>query len=189
MKTIDNDKLETVCREFLTAIGEDPDRDGLQDTPRRFAKHWSEFINYDTGTTDTAFESMNTGQMVCVKGVRVWSFCEHHLLPFWCDVSMGYIPEEKILGQSKFARIAHQHAHKLQVQERLVSNIADNLRAVTGSNDVAVYATGVHTCMSMRGIRSDGTMSSGTFTGAFKNPGDNYRQEFFQVINERPSWP
>jgi GTP cyclohydrolase IA len=185
----DTDKLEAICRDFLTAIGEDPNRDGLVDTPTRFAKHWAEFVDYDAGTTDTAFESSTNGQMVCVKGIRVWSFCEHHILPFWCDVSMGYIPDGKILGLSKFARIAHQHAHGLQVQERLVNQIADHLRTVTATDDVAVYATGVHTCMCMRGIRADGSMSSGAFHGIFKSAGDNYRQEFFQVINERPSWP
>lgn len=161
-------ELQRIARELLRAIGENPTRPELLDTPRRFAKMWQEFVNYDPGTTDTAFESAGSGQMVVVTGMRVWSLCEHHLLPFYCDVSVGYVARERILGLSKFARIAHKHAHRLQVQERLVTDIGRELEAVTGSPDVAVLARGEHLCMTMRGIRTPATMSSSYLGGAFR---------------------
>ena len=114
-KKVDYPRLLELGRELLIAIGEDPDREGLQDTPRRWANWWREFIEYDAGTTDTSFNSVSTDQMVCVSGMRVFSLCEHHLLPMWCDVAIGYIPRDKVLGLSKFARIAHKFAHQLQV--------------------------------------------------------------------------
>lgn len=102
--------------------------------------------------------------------MRVWSLCEHHLLPFWCDVSIGYIARKRIVGLSKFARIAHDAAHRLQVQERLVEQIANRVASVSGSPDVAVLARGEHLCMSMRGVRTKGLATSSALRGAFKRP-------------------
>src|SRR5262245_13700030 len=99
-------RLLELGRELLVALGEDPDREGLQGTPRRWADWWREFIEYDPGNTETTFSSVSTDQLVCVSGMRVFSLCEHHLLPMWCDVSIGYVPGDKVLGLSKFARIA-----------------------------------------------------------------------------------
>ena len=106
-KKIDHTKVKSLVRELLTALGEDPDREGLKDTPRRIANFWREFIEYDAGKLDTTFSAVKHNQMVCVTGLRVWSMCEHHMLPFWCDVSIAYIADKKVLGLSKFARIAH----------------------------------------------------------------------------------
>jgi GTP cyclohydrolase IA len=161
--------LEAICVALLAVIGEDVDRPELADTPRRWAKWWDEFVTYQPGTTDTAFEAQGSDQMVVVSGIRVWSLCEHHLLPFWCDVTIGYVAADKILGLSKFARIAHRHAHKLQVQERLVTEIADEVERVTGARSVAVLAQGEHLCMTMRGIRSPALMTSSALRGAFKH--------------------
>src|SRR6202140_1412563 len=94
-KRVDYSRLLALGRELLLAIGEDPDREGLRETPRRWADSWREFIEYAPGTTETTFSSVASDQLVCVSGMRVSSFCEHHLLPFWCDISIGYIPNEK----------------------------------------------------------------------------------------------
>src|SRR5579872_4051622 len=110
-KTVDYERVLELGRELLVALGEDPNREGLQDTPRRWAAWWREFIEYKPGTTDTSFEATTANQMVVVSGIRVYSLCEHHLLPFWCDISVGYIVHERVLGLSKFARIAEQVAH------------------------------------------------------------------------------
>src|ERR1700674_2876777 len=126
-KHVDYPHLLALGHELLLAIGEDPEREGLRETPRRWADSWREFIEYDPGTTETTFSSLTSDQLVCVSGIRVASLCEHHLLPFWCDVSIGYIPNEKVLGLSKFARIAQQCAHRLQLQERLGQQIADEV--------------------------------------------------------------
>ena len=110
---MDYDAVLKIGRDLLLAIGEDPDRPGLQDTPRRFADWWREFMCYESGNLDTCFESITTDQMVTVSGMRVWSLCEHHLLPFWCNVSIGYIAGSQVLGLSKFARIAQQRCYRL----------------------------------------------------------------------------
>src|SRR5436190_9712857 len=159
-KRVDYPRLLALGRELLLAIGEDPEREGLRETPRRWADAWREFMEYDPGTTETTFASTSIDQIVCVSGLRVWSLCEHHLLPFWCDVSIGYIPDEKVLGLSKFARIAQQFAHRLQLQERLGQQIADEITRITGAVNVAVVLTGEHYCMAARGIRSPGRMTS-----------------------------
>lgn len=181
-KSVDYPRLLALGRELLIALGEDPDREGLLDTPRRFADLWREFIEYEPGSTGTCFETVTAGQMVCVSGMRIFSFCEHHLIPFWCDVAIGYIAEERILGLSKFARIAHQLAHQLQVQERLGQQIADEVGHIAGARNVAVLLKGEHLCMSARGIRTPGVMTSSVWRGTFQTDAAT-RQEFLQMIS------
>jgi len=160
-------RLEDACREVLETIGEDPTREGLRDTPARWARWWREFIEYEPGNTDQTFESVVTDQMVAVKGIKVWSLCEHHLLPFWCEISVGYVTGERILGLSKFARIAHERAHRLQLQERLSHEIADEICRLTGTENVAVLCKGQHLCMVMRGIKTEGQMITSVMRGVF----------------------
>jgi GTP cyclohydrolase I len=179
--TVDYDKLVDIGKQLLIAIGEDPERDGLKDTPNRYAKWWKEFIDYDAGKIETAFTLENNDQMVAVTGMRVWSLCEHHLLPFSATVSIGYIPKDKVLGLSKFARIAHKFAHKPQVQERMVQEIADEVVRVTGSKDVAVVADGEHSCMVMRGIRTSGSMRTSVMGGLFRSEPET-RAEFLNLV-------
>lgn len=182
-KEVDYAKLLELGRELLVALGENPDREGLEDTPRRWADWWREFIEYDPGKTDTSFSSSSSGQLVCVSGMRVWTLCEHHLLPFYCDVSIGYITGERVLGLSKFARIAHQFAHQLQIQERLGQQIADEVCRLTGTEDVAVLLKGEHLCMSARGIRTPGLMTSSIMRGAFQQDYEK-RMEFLTLIRQ-----
>src|SRR3990172_1122507 len=130
--------MEGIGLALLSAIGEDVNREGLIQTPHRWAKWWLEFMQYDPGNTDTTFEAIETDQMVVVKGIKVWSLCEHHLLPFWCNLSIGYICKDKVLGLSKFARIANKHAHRLQIQEGLVRDIAQEVTHLAQTEDVAV---------------------------------------------------
>ena len=183
MNKVEYENLIDIGRRLLEALGEDPCREGLRETPRRFASMWKEFIEYDPGTLDTTFEAVEADQMVVVKGMRVWSFCEHHLLPFWCDVSVGYIATDKILGLSKFARIAHRYAHSLQVQERLVSQIAEDLKARLDTEDIAVHAEGEHLCMTMRGIQTPSTMISSVNLGSFRSS-HTVRGEFLRLIGK-----
>jgi GTP cyclohydrolase I len=145
------------------------------------ARFWKEFLDYDPGTIDVTFESTSIDQMIVVKGIRVYSLCEHHLLPITCDVSIGYISVGRVLGLSKLARIAHKHAHKLQLQERMTQEIANEVCAATGVLDVAVVVEGVHMCMIMRGIRTPGKMITSEMRGRFRDPG-RARIEFLQLI-------
>ncbi len=179
-KKIDHARVKTLVTELLEALGEDPNREGLQETPRRIANFWKEFIEYAPGKLDTTFSAIKHNQMVCVTGMRVWSMCEHHMLPFWCDISIGYIANDKVLGLSKFARIAHKHAHKLTLQEQLVSDISNELVDILGTEDVAVMAKGEHLCMTMRGIRTPHRMISSALNGQFHNP--EQRMEFLRLV-------
>jgi GTP cyclohydrolase IA len=180
-KRVDYPRLLALGRELLLAIGEDPDREGLRETPRRWADAWREFIEYDPGTTGTTFASVASDQLVCVSGIRVASLCEHHLLPFWCNVSIGYIPNAKVLGLSKFARIAQQFAHRLQLQERLGEQIADEISRITGTQNVAVVLKGKHYCMTARGIRMPGRMTSSVMRGVFRTESQTH-MEFLRLV-------
>lgn len=174
--------LEAIGRQLLEALGEDPDREGLQDTPKRWARMWREFMDYQPGDISKVFTIGNADEIVAVTGIRVWSFCEHHLLPFNADVSIAYIPNDRVLGLSKFARIAHEAAHRLQVQERMTQQIADSITTATGSKDVAVVAKGEHLCMTMRGIRTPANMHTSVVRGIFKES-PSARTELMQIIN------
>lgn len=178
---VDRAALERIGRDLLVAIGEDPDRDGLFDTPARFARWWAEFVDRDHGTIDRTFTVDNVDEIVAVTGIRVWSLCEHHLLPFSADVSIGYIPTGKVLGLSKFARIAHRAASRPQVQERLVHDVADAITEVTGTPDVAVVAAGEHLCMTMRGVRTPASMRTSVMRGRFRANPDT-RAEFLDLV-------
>ncbi|MER7371203.1 GTP cyclohydrolase I [Streptomyces lanatus] len=177
-----SDPLESIARQLLVEIGEDPDREGLRETPARYARWWREFTRYEPGSVDTLFETTASGNLVAVSGISVWSLCEHHLLPFSCRVTIGYLPQEKMLGLSKFARIAHQHAHKLQSQEQLSQQIADDVERLTGSGDVAVIGRGEHLCMAMRGIRTPATMTTAVWRGALKDSA--LRGELIALTND-----
>ncbi|HEV3382563.1 MAG TPA: GTP cyclohydrolase I [Trebonia sp.] len=174
------DPLVDIGRRLLKEIGEDPERDGLRDTPERFARWWREFVDYDPGAISKLFETTTRNQMVTVSDIEVWSLCEHHLLPFRCSITISYRPAGMLLGLSKFARIAHRHAHRLQVQERLVSDIAADVCAITGSPDVAVLARGEHLCMTMRGIKTSAHMTSTAYLGAFDSDAE-LRAELFAL--------
>lgn len=181
IEPFEKDPLVDVARQLLTEIGENPDRDGLRDTPKRFARWWREFIDYEPGGVEALFESTTTSQMVIVSDIQVWSLCEHHLLPFNCYVTIAYRPTGRLLGLSKFARVAHRHAHKLQVQERLATEIAHAIADITGAADVAVIARGEHLCMTMRGIKTGALMTSTAFLGAFGED-DSLRGELLALV-------
>jgi len=174
--------VKSLVTELLKALGEDPEREGLLETPRRIANFWQEFVEYDAGKIDTTFSAIKHNQMVCVTGMKVWSMCEHHMLPFWCEVSIAYIADDKVLGLSKFARIAHKHAHKLTLQEQLVADIANDLTGILGTKDVAVLAKGEHLCMTMRGIKTPHRMISSALSGQFHNP--EQRMEFLRLVGD-----
>lgn len=174
-------RIAELTRQLLVLLGENPDRPGLVDTPARVARWWDEVMDPDVDTRlDTAFASTATDQMVVVRGVRVFSLCEHHLLPFWCDLTMGYLPCGRVLGLSKFARLARVEATGLNLQEGVVEKIAARLHAATGSPDVAVLAEGEHLCMLMRGARAPHRMSTSVLHGAFRDEA-SARQEFFHL--------
>lgn len=154
----------------------------MKDTPGRWARWWLEFCGYTDENCATTFPVSQVDQIVAVTDIHTWSLCAHHLLPFSSVVSIGYVAEDKVLGLSKFARIAQLEAHRPTSQEELVTHIADHVQEVTGSEDVAVSATGLHLCMAMRGIREDhARMTSSVTRGVFRND-PAARSEWFSLL-------
>lgn len=181
MSFVDQDGVYDATRFLLDSIGEDKNREGLFNTPNRVARFYQEFIDYDPGSVDVTFSSIETDQMVVLKDIRTYSLCEHHMLPMILDTSIGYITRDKVLGLSKLARIAFKHSHRLQIQERLARDIADEVRKLANTEDVAVLIEGVHLCMQMRGIRSTGKMVTSVMRGTFKER-PACRAEFLTLI-------
>lgn len=177
---IDEKAIKEHIRGILVALGDDPDREGLKDTPERVARMYSEVfegMNYTNDQIadmfDKSFEKPdNTSKdMVLVKDIEVFSYCEHHLaLMYDMTVSVAYLPKEKVLGLSKIARIADMVAKRLQLQERIGSDIAYIMQKVTGSPDIAVVIKGCHSCMTARGIKNNSSKTVTThFKGQFEN--------------------
>jgi GTP cyclohydrolase IA len=173
-------RLEYLGRELLLTIGYDPTSPELRETPGRWARWWEEFLTHDPGHIDTAFEAVAADQLVVVGGMRVWSVCEHHLLPFSSTVSVGYVPNGRLLGLSKFARIAWQAAHRLQLQERMAEVIAEEVGRVADSRDLAVLVRGRHLCMEARGVKTPAVTSTLTTRGKLKDDA-SMRMEFLQL--------
>ncbi len=162
-------QVERLGKELLEVLGYDPSSEALRDTPARWARWWEEFHEVDTTQLDTAFEPVVVGQLVVVSGIRVWSVCEHHLLPFAAEVAIGYLAADRLLGLSKLARIAQRAAKCLQLQERMTKDIADQVAQLTGSPDVGVLVSGRHLCMEARGAKAAAVAVSLAHSGAFES--------------------
>jgi GTP cyclohydrolase I len=159
--SVDRPRIEAAVREILIAIGEDPDREGLRETPRRVARSYDELfagLTQDPADTVSAVFDLGHHEMILVKDIEVYSICEHHLLPFHGVAHVAYIPGEhgRITGLSKLARLVDVYARRPQVQERLASQIADALVEHVGARGVIVVLECEHLCMSMRGVRKPG---------------------------------
>ena len=158
---MDKERIQNAVREILIAVGEDPDREGLLETPKRVANMYEEIfagLTEDPKQHIKLFNEQSNDEMVIVKDIPFYSMCEHHLLPFFGKAHIGYIPSDnKIIGLSKLARIVDNFAKKPQVQERLTSDIADFLNDNLQPKGVAVIMEAEHMCMPMRGARAAGS--------------------------------
>ncbi|AEB59622.1 GTP cyclohydrolase [Ectopseudomonas mendocina] len=178
--------LSQQYREILVGLGENPEREGLLDTPKRAAKAMQYLCHgYQQSLEEIVngalFESDND-EMVIVKDIELYSLCEHHLLPFIGKAHVAYIPTGKVLGLSKVARIVDMYARRLQIQENLTKQIADAIQKVTNAAGVAVVIEAKHMCMMMRGVeKQNSVMSSSVMLGAFRES-CNTRHEFLQLI-------
>ena len=158
--TIDSARVEHAVRELLLAIGEDPEREGLRDTPERVARMYEEVSGgIDQNAKDVLSVQFDEShqEMVLMRDMPFYSLCEHHLLPFFGTAHVAYIPHGKIVGISKLARAVDIFAKRPQVQERLTSQIADAIMETVEPSGVAVVMRAEHLCMSMRGVRKPGT--------------------------------
>ena len=186
---MDVKKLEEAARLIIEAVGDDPTREGLVETPKRFADMMAEQFAYNAvSNADIAKEFEKTfeateSDMVVVKDIEIFSHCEHHIaLMYNMKVAVGYIPRGRVIGLSKIARIADAVSKRFQLQERIGTDIAEVMRMVTHSEDVVVYIEGEHSCMTARGIKKPGTKTRTlASSGAFKTD-PSLRKEFLMML-------
>ena len=178
--------MNNLYKELLTHIGEDPDREGLRDTPDRAAKAM-EFLTqgYHQKLEDVVNDAVFTvedNHMVIVKDIELYSLCEHHMLPFIGKCHIGYIPEGKVLGVSKLARIVDLFARRLQIQERLTNQVANFIMETIIPEGVGVVIEAQHLCMMMRGVeKQNSCMVTSAMLGSFRDESST-RNEFLQLI-------
>jgi GTP cyclohydrolase I len=184
-KDIDHRRIEAAVREILLAVGEDPDRDGLQETPSRVARMYAEV--FSGLHTDPAHVLKKTfeqpyNEIVLVKDIRFASFCEHHLLPFFGKAHVGYLPNGRILGLSKMARLVEAVSRRPQVQERITEEVADLMEEHLDARGVGVVIEATHTCMTIRGVRKpDSLCTTSAMRGCFRTDATT-RSEFMALI-------
>jgi GTP cyclohydrolase IA len=157
----DQERAERAVRELLIAVGEDPDREGLRDTPARVARAYKELLSgMRMSAEDVLTTTFDLGhdEMILVKDIELWSMCEHHLVPFTGKAHIGYIPNEngRITGLSKLARLVDLYAKRPQVQERLTTQVADAMMSILEARGAIVVIEAEHLCMTMRGVRKPG---------------------------------
>ncbi len=183
-----SEQIKTAIRSILESVGEDPERDGLKNTPIRVARMYEEILqgyhaDPKTLINDALFE-VAYDEMVVVKDIEYYSLCEHHMLPFYGVAHVAYIPRGKVLGLSKIPRVVDMFARRLQMQERMTRQIADFLHDVLHPRGVAVVVEGAHLCSMMRGVRkANARMVTSAVLGGFKTDART-RSEFFEHIRQ-----
>ncbi len=196
-KKIDTEAIAYHIRGILKALGDDPEREGLKDTPKRVAKMYEEVfegMNYTNKEIADMFNKTfmlnecdeydgieKMQNMVVVRDIDIFSYCEHHLaLMYDMKVTVAYIPKDRVIGISKIARIADMVSKRLQLQERIGTDIADIVQMVTGAEDIAVFIEGCHSCMTARGIKK---VNAKTYTQTLKGRFNNESNGFIQWWN------
>jgi GTP cyclohydrolase I len=189
---VSDDEMRQAVRTLLIGLGEDPDREGLIDTPKRVVKA----LQFLTSGYHQSLEELlnnavfheNSNEMVLVRDIDLFSSCEHHILPIIGRAHVAYIPNGKVVGLSKIARICDMYARRLQVQERLTSQIADALQSLLQPKGVAVVVEATHMCMVMRGVQKPGSWTTtSAMRGEFADDAKT-RQEFMSLIRHRPQF-
>lgn len=182
-------RVEELIRELLIEIGEDPDREGLVRTPARYAKAM-EFLtkgyseNPETIINNAIFSSEANNMIIC-RDIEVYSLCEHHLLPFFGRCHVGYVAKDKVLGVSKIARIVEMYARRLQIQERLTVQIAEEIKRAVDAEGVGVVMECQHLCMMMRGVeKQNSLMTTSSVLGTFRKNLAT-REEFLNLLNRK----
>jgi GTP cyclohydrolase I len=185
---VDAERIRAAVREIIIAVGEDPDREGLRETPRRVADMYAEVFS---GLREDPADVLRVGfeeghqEMVIVKDIPFYSMCEHHFLPFHGVAHIGYIPNGRVVGLSKLARAVETLARRPQLQERLSSQLADVVMETMAPQGVAIVISAQHLCMTMRGIRKPGSLTvTSAMRGVFQRSAAT-RAEFMSLVNEK----
>jgi GTP cyclohydrolase I len=183
--------MEKLVREMLVKIGEDPEREGLVKTPERVARAWKDIAggySEDPGAmVRSALFEVEGKEMILVNDIDFFSVCEHHMLPFFGKAHVAYIPDGKIVGLSKMARVVEAYARRLQVQERMTTQVAETIEEVLEPKGVGVVVEASHLCMMMRGVeRQNAYAITSSLKGAF-NEDSKTRSEFMELLRHRRS--
>lgn len=189
-KEFNHEKIEEAIRTIIRELGDDPEREGLRETPERVARMYDEVFEGMRYTNDEiaemfnkCFEDVASNDLVIVKDIEVFSYCEHHLaLMYNMRCHVGYIPKGKVIGLSKIARICDMVAKRLQLQERICADIAYIMQKVCGTEDVIVVVEGEHSCMTARGIRSRAAKTRTSAIRGLFDTDHELRKEFYSLI-------
>lgn len=191
-KEVDHDRIAKAVKEILTAIGEDPERDGLRDTPARVARYFAEvsggLLEEPADHLNKTFE-VDHDEVIVVRDITFYSICEHHLVPFFGKAHVGYLPKKggRITGLSKLARLVDGYAKRPQVQERLTGQIADAIEEKLDPQGVAVVLEAEHMCMSMRGIKKPGSRTvTSSMRGIFRESASSRAEVLRLILRNSP---
>ena len=165
---MDEERVQKLVRELIIELGEDPTREGLKNTPKRIANMYKEIFGGYDSDSELSVQFSEDSDVVIARDIQFYSMCEHHMLPFFGKIHIAYSPDGRVFGVSKLVRLVEKYAKRLQIQERLTKNIADELHS-QGVKGVAVIAEAEHLCMKMRGVRNDARMTSSAFRGIYQN--------------------
>lgn len=165
---MDQERVKKLVRELIIEIGEDPTREGLKDTPERIGQMYKEIFGGYESDSELSVQFSEDSDTVVARDIQFYSMCEHHMLPFFGKIHIAYSPNGRVFGISKLVRLVEKYAQRLQIQERLTKNIADELFA-QGVKGVVVVADAEHLCMRMRGVRNDATLTSSAYRGIYEN--------------------
>lgn len=179
---MNKERIQNLARELLIELGEDPTREGLRETPKRIANMYEEIFSGYESDSQLSVQFSEDSDTVVACDIQFYSMCEHHILPFYGKVHIAYSPNGMVFGISKLVRLVEKYARRLQIQERLTKNIADELYA-QGVKGVAVVTYAEHLCMKMRGVRNDAVLMSSAFRGIYTAKDE--REAIMSVIRSR----
>ena len=181
---MDKERVKKLVRELIIEIGEDPTREGLRDTPERIANMYQEIFGGYESDSELSVQFSEDSDVVIARDIQFYSMCEHHMLPFFGKIHIAYSPNGRVFGISKLVRLVEKYSKRLQIQERLTKNIADELFA-QGVKGVVVLADAEHLCMKMRGVRNDATLTSSAYRGIYENREE--KENIITMIRRRDS--
>ena len=181
---MDEERVKKLVRELIIEVGEDPTREGLRKTPERIANMYKEIFGGYESDSELSVQFSEDSDVVIARDIQFYSMCEHHMLPFFGKIHIAYSPNGRVFGISKLVRLVEKYSKRLQIQERLTKNIADELYS-QGVKGAVVLADAEHLCMKMRGVRNDAKLSSSAFRGIYENKEE--KASIMTLIRKRAS--